>query len=162
MDIIRDGQFVVFASRLDDDVPCGLDGVSTGNDAATCVIVDSLAEAEAIAREHVERHPAVRFDVFDARGRSQPPLLTIVHPSRLSALEGDPKARRRYRAIGIGLIVAAAGLFWLDWHSGGAMILPTLLAFNLMLLAGRLLQLSAAHAAAERRRTARLAQRRRP
>lgn len=157
MDIIQPGQFVVFASLLDGDAPCSLDGVPAGNDAATCAIVGSLAEAETISREHVDRHPAVRFDVFDARGRSQSPLLTIVHPSRLSALEGDPKARRRHRVLGVALIVAAAGLFWTDWHSGGAMIWPTLLAFNLLLLAGRLLQLSAAYSAAERRRLARLA-----
>ena len=156
MDIIQPGQFVVFASLLDGDAPCSLDGVPTGSDAATCAIVDSLAEAEALSRDHVARHPAVRFDIFDVRGRSQSPLLTVVHPSRLSSLEGDPKVRRRNRAIAIVLIVAATGLFWIDWHSGGAMIFPTLLAFNLLLLAGRLLQLNAAYAAAERRRLARL------
>jgi hypothetical protein len=157
MDIIRPGQFVVFASLLDGDAPCSLDGVPAGNDATTCAIVGSLAEAETISRDHVERHPTVRFDIFDARGRSQSPLLTIVHPSRVKALEGDPKARRRHRAIAVALIVAAAALFWIDWQSGGAMILPTLVAFNLLLLAGRLLQLDAAYAAAERRRLARLA-----
>ena len=157
MDIIQPGQFVVFASLLDGDAPCSLDGVPTGNDAATCAIVASLGEAEALCHAHVERHPAVRFDVFDARGRSQSPLLTVIHPSRAGSLEGEAGVRRRFRAIAILLILAAVGLFWMDWHSSWAMILPTLLAFNLLLLAGRLLQLNAAYAAAERRRLARLA-----
>lgn len=156
MEIIRPGQFVVFASLLDGEAPCSLDGVPTGNGAATCAIVDSLDEAEALSRDRVEHHPAVRFDIFDARGRSQSPLLTVVHPTRVSSLEGDPKVRRRNRAIAIILIVTAAGLFWADWRSGGEMIFPTLLAFNLLLLAGRLLQLNAAYSAAERRRLARL------
>jgi len=158
MDIIRPGQFVVFASLLDGDTPCSLDGVPTGNDAATCVIVDSLDEAEALSRERAERHPAVRCDIFDDRGRSQSPLLTVVHPSRRSSLEGDATARRRVGVIAILLILAALGLFWADWRSGGVMILPTLFAFNLLLLAGRLLQLNAGYAAAERRRLARLAE----
>ena len=159
MEIIRPGQFVVFASLLDGDAPCSLDGVLTGSDAATCVIVDSLDEAELLARDRVEHHHSIRFDIFDARGRSQSPLLTVVHPSRASALEGDATGRRRFGVIAILLILAALGLFWADWHSGGAMILPTLLAFNLLLLAGRLLQLNAGYAAAERRRLKRLAER---
>ena len=147
----------MFASLLDGGAPCSLDGVPTGNDAATCAIVGSLTQAETLCHERVERHPGVRFDVFDARGRSQSPLLTVVHPSRARGLEGDARVRRRHGAIAIVLIVVAAVLFWIDWNSGGVMVLPTLLGFNLLLFGGRLLQLNAAYAAAERRRLARLA-----
>ena len=156
MDIIRPGQFAVFASLLDGGDPCDTDGVPTGHGTASCVLVDGLAEAEALCRERVDRHPSLRFDVFDAAGRSRPPLLTIVHPSRARSLEGDVSLRRRNTAIAAALIVAAPFLFWIDWRTGGLLALPTLFAINGLFLAVRLLQLNASYAAAERRRLARI------
>lgn len=158
-DIIEPGQCVAFASLVDGGAPCDADGTPTTHEAATCIIVDSLAEADTFCHERVERHPAVRFDVFDAAGRSRPPLLTVVHPLHRHRLEGDPSRRRRHLIIAIALIAAAPVLFWIDWRSGGAMVLPTVLGFNALLFAARLLQLNAAHAAAERRRLERMAAR---
>ena len=152
MDVIQPGQYAIFASLFDGGAPCDVEGVPTGHDAATCVVVDSLAEAEALCRRHVERHPAVRFDVFDAAGRSRPPLLTVVHPSHATRLEGNATVRRRNLVIAVALIAAAPVLFWIDWNAGGALMLPTLLAFNALLFAGRLLQVNAGYAAAERRK----------
>lgn len=157
MDIVQPGQFAVFASSIDDGAPRSADDAPMRHDAATCVIVDSLAEAEALCRERVERHPALRFDVFDASGRSRPPLLTVTHPARASKVEGDASLSRRNLAIAVVLIVAAPVLFWLDWTSGGVLILPTLLGLNALLFAGRLLQLNAAYASAARRRRERFA-----
>lgn len=152
MDIVQPGQYVVFASLVAGGHPCDTDGVATSHERATCVIVDSLAAAELLCRDGVERHPEVQFDVFDAAGRSKPPTLTVVHPSHTSRLEGSPGIRRRNLVIAVVLIILAPVLFWLDWRSGGALILPTLLAFNALLFAGRLLQLNVAYASAERRR----------
>ncbi|AMY09279.1 hypothetical protein LuPra_02494 [Luteitalea pratensis] len=156
MDIIRPGQFAVFASLLDGGEPCDIDGVPTGHGAASCVIVDALAEAEALCRERAERHPSVRLDVFDIAGRSQPPLLTVVHPSRIRSLEGDAAVRRRNTAIAVTLVVAAPILCWIDWQAGGVLVLPTLFAINGLFFALRLLQLNASYAAAERRRLERM------
>lgn len=154
MDIVQPGQYAVFASLIDGGQPCGADGVATSHDLATCVIVDSLDAAATLCREGVERHPGVRFDVFDEAGRGKSPALTVVHPSRARRLEGNPTARRRNNVIAGVLVVVALVLFWTDWNAGGALILPTLLAFNALLLAGRLLQVSLAYASAERRRDA--------
>lgn len=151
MEIIQPGQFAVFASMLDGGAPTDIDGVPTTHEAATCVIVEALAEAEALCLAHVEHHPPVRYDVFDAAGRSRPPLLTIVHPTHASTLEGNAGIRRRNLVIAVVLLGAAPVLFWIDWNSGGTMVLPTLLGFNALVFAGRLLQLNAGYAAAERR-----------
>jgi hypothetical protein len=156
MDIIQPGQFAVFASMLDGGAPTDPDGVPTTHEAATCVIVDSLADAEALCHELVEKHRGVRYDVFDASGRSRPPLHTVVHPTQASTLEGNEGIRRRNQLIAAVLFVAAAVLFWIDWNSGGAMVLPTLLGFNALVFAGRLLQLNAGYASAERRRRERV------
>jgi hypothetical protein len=156
MDIIEPGQFAVFASMLDGDAPTDVNGVPTTHEAATCVIVDSLADAEVLCHGLVEWHPGVRYDIFDASGRSRPPMHTVVHPSQASTLEGNARIRRRNQVIAVVLLVAAPVLFWIDWHSEGSMVLPTLLGFNALVFAGRLLQLNAGYAAAERRRLERV------
>ncbi len=156
MDIVQPGQFAVFASYVDGGAPCDADGVPTGHDAAVCTLADSLDEAEAFCQARVERQPAVRFDVFDSAGRSRPPLLTVVHPSHLSRLEGNAGVRRRNLVVAVLLLLAAPPLVWIDWRSGGAMVLPSLAAFNAVLFAARLLQLNVAYAAAERRRQERV------
>lgn len=155
MEIIEPGQYAVFASLLDGGAPAGTDGILTTHEAATCVIVDSPAEAEALCRHCVERQPAVRFDIFDSAGRGRPPLLTVVHPSRESSLEGHVSSRRRNVVIAGVLMAAAPVLFWIDWRSDGLLIYPTLAGFNALLFAGRLLQLNAAAISAERARAER-------
>ena len=154
-ELIEPGQYVVFASILDGGAPCDPNGVPTGNEAATCILVDALAEAETFCAEQVDHHPDVRFDIFDAAARSRPPLLTVVHPTRVRTLEGDASLRRRNLTIAMSLVGAAPVLFWLDWHVG-LMGLPTLLGLNGLVFAGRVLQLNSAYTSAERRRRERV------
>lgn len=154
--LIAPGQYVVFPSWFDGGAPCDFAGRILPHEEAVCAFADSLAEAEAACRAHSADHPDVRYDIFDAHGRSRPPLLTVVHPARLRALEGDATTRRRQRWIAVGLIGLAPVLFWVDWHVG-LLGLPTLAGLNALVFAGRLLQLSAAYAAAERRRVERVA-----
>src|SRR3954452_20731288 len=89
-EIIRPGQFVAFAKDLDTEAPCDPSGRPFGSaDAVSCIIFDSLAEARRVCHEAVDHAPPVRFDVFDSSGRSSPPLLTIVHASRVATLDGN-------------------------------------------------------------------------
>ncbi|HTV00366.1 MAG TPA: hypothetical protein VMF13_07525 [Luteitalea sp.] len=157
MAIIQPAQFAVFASRIEGGDPCDVDGGPAPQSGATCGIADSLAEAEQFCRDTVAVHPDVRFDIFDAAGRARPPLVTVVHPSRSRQLDGDPGSRRRHRAIALVLIVLAPVLIWIDWRYLDVKGLPSLLAFNLLLFAMRLLMIAAGHAANERKRLARLA-----
>ncbi|BCS32546.1 hypothetical protein TBR22_A17600 [Luteitalea sp. TBR-22] len=157
MELIQPGQVAIFATRLEGGGPCSLDGVPTSHEAATCTIADTLAEAESLCRRQADLHPGVRFDVFDAAGRSGPPLLTVVHPSRATAIEGHVGSRRRNTIIATVLLIVGPALFWIDWYTGWWMIVPTVAGFNFMLFAMRLLQLNAAYTSAERRRAERAA-----
>ena len=152
--IVTPAQYVVFPSLLDGGAPCDATGVATGHEAAVCLLADSLPEAEAFCRAEAERHPAVRFDIFDANGRRHPPLITVVHPSRAGDVEGIARPRLVLGAA-VSLLLAAPVLFWADWWFG-LMGLPTLLGLNALVFAGRLLQLRAAVGGAERQRAERL------
>jgi hypothetical protein len=143
-DIIRPGQFVAFATPSD----------------GTCVILDSVDEARAYCAAAVEAAPATRFDVFDAQGRAQPPLLTIVHPSRLHALDTHPRTMHRRRVIGWSLIIGGALLLiWTYWQFPDVeAIFPGVIGINLLLAGGRFLWFNLGVRETERARTERLAQ----
>jgi len=142
MDIIRPGQFVAFSTPSD----------------GTCAIADSLAEARAYCEAAVEAAPATRFDVFDAQGRAQPPLLTIVHPSRERTLDTHPRAMQRRRVIGWSLIIGGAVLLiWTYWRFADVeAIFPGIIGINLMLAGGRLLWFNLGIRETERGRRERL------
>lgn len=125
MGIIRPGQFVAFAAPSD----------------GTCVIVDSLAEARAYCEGAVQAAPATRFEVFDAQGRAEPPLLTIVHPSREPALDTHPRAMQRRRVIGWSLIIGGVLLLiWTYWQFPDIeAIFPGVVGINMVLAGGRFL-----------------------
>jgi hypothetical protein len=157
-EIIRPGQFVAFSKNIDSGAPCDTDGAPfESQDSLTCVIFDSLAEADAFCNQGVQRAPTVRFDVFDSDGRALPALLTVVHPSRVATLDGNPRSARINKWASIALVVAAPILFWVDWWKyDGLLILPTILGINMLIIAARLIQLNGAHASAERARRERL------
>ena len=146
MDLIQPGEVAAFPLLHDGEQPCDADGRPTGHGVAVCLLFESLLAAERFCEAQVQRHRAVRFDVFDHAGRSRPPLVTIVHPSHRAKLEGNAEIRRRNHWIVATLVATAAGLFWYEWYSDAAPIgLPTLLALNALVFAGRLLQLNAAY-----------------
>jgi hypothetical protein len=157
-DIIRPGQFVAFSKDIDTGASRDAAGASIGSpDSLTCIIFDSLAEADAFCNDSVQRAPNLRFDVFDAAGRALPPLLTIVHPSRIATLDGNPRSARINQWGAVALVAAAPILFWVDWWKyDGLLILPTILGINMLIIAARLIQLNVAHASAERARRDRL------
>ncbi len=159
-DIIRPGQFAAFSKFIDGGGSCDADGRPFPSTAdATCVLFDGLAEARAFCETRVGEAPSVRFEIFDSAGRTNPPMLVVVHPSRASTLDANPRGMRIRKQAAIALTLGALPLFLLDyWKSGGLMIFPTVLGINMILIAARLIQLNASYADAERRRLARLAQ----
>jgi hypothetical protein len=158
LQIIRPTQFAAFATLADSGVTCDAHGSPASADDATCVIFESLPEAEAFCRERVARTPNVRFDIRDSAGLLRPPLLTIVHPSRADALDESPARYRRNRRWAIVLLVIGPPLVWFDWtFYDGVMVVPTIVGINAVLIAVRLLVMNRALVVHERARIGRVA-----
>ena len=139
-EIIGPGQFVAFAAPSD------------GN----CMLFDSVGEARAYCEAAVEAAPATRFDIFDAEGRAQPPLLTIVHPSQV--LDTDPRPVHRRRMIAWALIAGGALLLIYTYVkiSDIEAIFPGVVGINMVLAGGRILWFNLAVRETERAREERL------
>jgi hypothetical protein len=159
MEIVRPGQFALFAKDLDSGAACDLDGRRFDDpEAGTCALCDSLAEARIAADAAVARTPPLRIDVFDAEGRAQPPLLTVLHPSRAQTVETHPRVLRTRRTIAWTLIalgiplIAYACLGYRD-HD---IILPAFIGINMLIAAGRLLWFNLGVRETERTREDRL------
>jgi hypothetical protein len=142
-EIIRPGQIVAFATPSE----------------GTCVLCDSLDEARAFCAAAVLAAPVTRFDVFDAAGRANPPLLTIVHPSRAQDLDSHPRMQHKRRVIAWTLVTSGALLLiYTYWKfSDIQAIFPGVVGINLLLAGGRLLWFNLAVRETERARDERLA-----
>jgi len=142
-EIIRPGQVVAFGTPSD----------------GTCVLFDSLAEARAFCEAAVQAAPATQYEVFDAEGRAQPPLLTIVHPSRAHALDAHPRAVRGRRRLGWALIAAGIPLIaFASWRPPDIeSIFPGVIGINLLIAGGRFLWFNLGVRETERAREERLA-----
>jgi hypothetical protein len=158
-EIVRPGQFVAFAKHVAGGASCDGDGrVFASTDLVTCLVFDDLAEARQFCDARVRQAGHVQFEIFDAEGRRNPPLLVVLHPSQAHRQETDPARLRRRTRMAIALAAGAVPLMVFDYVYGrGALLLPTLLAINMLLAAGRLAQLNMAVRTAERERQARLA-----
>jgi hypothetical protein len=158
--VIRPGQFAVFAKIDTTGVPCDEEGSAFATAAAaSCAIFDAIDEARAFCEAAVERHPRVRFDIFDGEGRTRPPLLTVVHPSRASALDTAPREMRRRGALAWALIGVGAPLIVYAYVEAGEhdIILPAVFGVYMILFGARLLWMNLALRETEREREARLA-----
>ena len=100
----------------------------------------------------------MRFEVFDSTARANPPLLVIVHPSRIERLEGNSRGiRLRNRFITILILLAGVSFVYDYVHRERLHFFPTLLGINLVVVAARLFQLNRSYAHAEALRRGRLA-----
>lgn len=159
MQIVEPGQFVVFAKGLDSNIPCDADGRPyADSEHTTCVVCDSLAEARAFGEAAVAKAPSVRIDIFDAEGRANPPLLTLVHPSRAQEAESHPRVLRQRRVIAWALIAAGIPLIVYAYreYRDRDIILPAFIGINMIIAAARLLWFNLAVRETERVREARV------
>src|SRR4051794_14632778 len=158
VDLIQAHQFVAFA--CDDETGTPVDAEARpfpAPEQVTCMVFESLAEARAFCHEAVARHQSVRYEIFDARGRVDEPLLVIVSPSRANRLEGSRRMIQLRTAIAIGLVLAGPPLIYYDYSvHDGAMVLPTFLGISMILSALRLLFMNGGVRDAERRRQERI------
>jgi hypothetical protein len=132
-DIIRPGQYAVFHSDLETDVEKKPDGrFLLPGEESSCLVFDSLAEAEAYCEAKVEALPSLRCDIYDHLGKGKPPTLTYVNRAHVNA-------PRKYAVWGWILIVAALACFWIEWHWHGTLVVPLILGLNLLFAAARLI-----------------------
>ena len=161
MQIVRPGQLVLFAKDLDSGAPCDTDGRPFADPAqATCVICESLAEAQAVAEAALAKAPALRIDIFDADGRANPPLVTLLHPSRAKEGEAHPRVLRRRQIIAWALIALGIPLIVFAYveYERREIILPAFVGINMLIAAGRLLWFNLGVRETERARQERLRQ----
>jgi hypothetical protein len=83
----------------------------------------------------------LRIDIFDAEGRANPPLLTLLHPSRARDADTHPRVLRTRRIIAWTLIAAGIPLIVFAYveHRDREIILPAFIGINMLIAAGRLL-----------------------
>ena len=152
-------QFVAFAKNVDTGAPCDADGRGFADlSAATCLLFESLDEARTFCQAAVRAAPVVQFDLFDAEGRANSPLLTFVDPTRGETLETHPRAQHKRRVIAWGLIAAAIPLIvYAAWRDADIeSVFPGVIGINLLIAGGRLLWLNLGIRETERVRQERL------
>ena len=130
--LVHPGQFAVFHSDVSTDVEKTAEGryLQPGED-STCLVFDSLAEAESYCEAKVNQITHLRCDIYDHTGKSKPPMLTYVNKIHLTA-----PAKRVY--WGWVLVVASLPLFWIEWHWHGTLVVPMIIGINLIFAGLRL------------------------
>jgi hypothetical protein len=124
--LVHAGQFAVFHSDVATDIERSADGhyLQPGED-STCLVFDSLAEAEAYCEAKVEQIPNLRCDIYDHTGKSKPPLLTYVNKIHLKASSTRAK-------WGWALIAASLPCFWIAWVHHGTSVISLVVGLNLL------------------------------
>jgi hypothetical protein len=154
-EIILPTQCAVFLRNDQLGTPVDRKGKSSGGDKATCILFDSIEEAERFCRQMVAEHPLVSCEVLDASGRANSPLLIVTHEH----VGGDDDVRgwlAHHRSLVITILIGASlPLFWLDWIHQGKWIL-SVIGINMIVAALRLLMWDVAAKDNEKERLARL------
>lgn len=124
--LVHAGQFAVFHSDIATDVERASDGhyLQSGED-STCLVFDSLPEAEAYCEAKVEEISSLRCDIYDHTGKSKPPMLTYVNKIHLNA--GSKRAK-----WGWALVAASLPFFWNAWVHHGTHVIPMIVGVNLV------------------------------
>jgi hypothetical protein len=164
-EIIKPGQFAAFAKDLATGRPCDQDGQPFARpDETTVALFDSFDSARTFCEERAGRLPSIAFDIFDAEGRTQPPLLTVINSASAESVDDSPGRLQRRSRLAYALLLASVPAFAFQywWNVDGVQILPMFIGINLVLAGGRLLLMNVGARDAERRRRERLEQARSP
>lgn len=152
--VVAPTQCAVFFKDFETAAPLSPDGapISRMTD-CTILVFDRLDEARLFCETRVAQYPSMCCEIFDSKGKAKPPLLIVVHPSMAERDELSPTWIRRRKAMAILSFLAAGLLFVWDWRADWDLILPTLIAFNLIFLGLRLLYWNAARGSRQREHT---------
>src|SRR5215469_142495 len=139
-ELIQPGQYAVFLSDVQSSAPMSSDGslVNSGS-MHSCLLFDSLPEAEAYCREAVQKFPRIRYDLFDSAGRVNPPVTVFVNQKFAHTL--DTESRAHHIVLwGLVAIAVSVALFSYAWKTGAREVWwPSLLGSNMLFAGLRLL-----------------------
>ena len=95
-----------------------------------CIVFDSLAEAEAYAREQIVQQPSLRCRIYDHQGFVGAPPVEVAG----SAYQGDRDLSPRVRRwLGSALFFGGLGLVLLDWSTDFHLSWPALVGSRLLI-----------------------------
>ena len=138
--LLKPSQCAVFFRRTGSQTPVSADGVPFANFRdSTFLLFQSLEAARGFCEDRVQQHPEIICEIFDDRGKANPPLLTIAHPRIARNDTLSPSTQKKMKTLAALLVVGAIPLFWWDWRTGGWLVMPTFLGFTMILVAVRLL-----------------------
>ena len=139
-ELLAPSQCAVFFKRIGSQAPLSPTGASVPRVRdCTFLLFDSLEEARRLCQAKVHDYPYMCCEIFDWRGKAQPPLLTIVHPDFAHKDELSAQSVRQRKIVVILLFIGALPLFWFDHRSGGGLIWPTFLGLTMILAGLRIL-----------------------
>lgn len=118
--LIRPGQYAAFLSDVQSSVPMSSDGsVTSSASKYSCLLFESLSEAEAYCSEAVQKFPCMQCDVFDSGGRVNPPVAVFVNQRFAHTLDNEAAAHRLIR-LGFAVIAVSMLPFWYAWKFDGS------------------------------------------
>lgn len=145
--LVHEGQYAVFHSDVHSDVERKSDGryLATG-EYSTCLVFDSLPEAEAYCEAKVNEISNLRCDIYDHVGKSKQPMLTYVHQSH-------EKSDSKRALLGWFLVALSVPCFVIEWHWNGTLVIFLIVGLNLIFAGLRLVYWG--KGSSEKRRSAR-------
>ena len=135
---IREGEYALFFKDADSGQEMKADGRQVLlPEESTCVVVSSLDEALDLAQARVDAAPSLRCDIFDAQGKANPPVASIVHHRRSQ----DNSEATGWKRIwfGIALLPIGAPMIVYDWHRDWALIWPAFFGIQIVAAGVRLI-----------------------
>lgn len=143
--VLKAWQCAVLFRRVNSETPVSSDGVAYRHVRdSTFWLFDHLAAARAFCEARVREHPEICAEIYDDRGKAQPPIVVIMAPQAAAQDELSAASVRKRKLLAILLILCSLPLFWWDWRTGGWLVLPTFLGLTMILAAVRLLYINLA------------------
>jgi hypothetical protein len=140
-ELIQPGQYAVFLSDVQSSAPITSDGLPVRSASEySCLLFDSLTDAESYCQETVKKVRRLKCEVFDSAGRANAPVAILVNPEFAHTLDTEASARRLVR-WGFVAIVVSLPLFWYAWkNDAGVVWWPVFLGINAVFAGLRLIQ----------------------
>jgi hypothetical protein len=143
-ELLAPSQCAVFFKRIDSVQPLSPVGDPVAFRDCTFLLFDKLEEARRFCEAKVMEFPQISCEIFTSRGKAEPPLLTILHPSAAEKDEMSASSERKRLIVAAVLFLGALLLIWWDWRTRSGLVIPTLLGINMIFAALRLLQWNSA------------------